>query len=190
MENKFKDILKKVPVPNAIQNAIKPITADQGGIKNAKKELEEKKSEKSKTYGFIGMEVYDLVKAGKISIPQINSFITKMDELDTSIAELEEKVQAQKNKPAGKNICSCGYKLKPHDKFCPKCGEPVQSDKVVCTCGTVFDDDLGFCRSCGKSRADVLKEQEQLHMPVKECICGAKIMPGQFMCLECGRKVE
>lgn len=25
---------------------------------------------------------------------------------------------------------------------------------------------------------------------MKECICGAKVPVGQFMCLECGRKVE
>ena len=114
-----------------------------------------------------------------------------MDEINQSIEELEKQIKEQESKNKGKNVCSCGFKLKPQDRFCPNCGEVIQRDTIFCTCGAQMDNDSKFCRSCGKSLEDILAiQKESERPPVKECICGAMVPAGQFMCMECGRKVE
>lgn len=189
MDN-IKDLMKKVKVPESIQHMAPK--SDKGvNLKALKKELEEKMNEKLKIYGFIGMEVYDLAQEEKIDFPQIKNYIDKMDEINLSIEELEKQIKEQEAKNAGKNVCTCGYKLKPQDRFCPNCGEVVQRDEIICSCGAELEKDSKFCRSCGRSMEEILKLQEESKRPpMKECICGAMVPVGQFMCLECGRKVE
>lgn len=191
MDN-LKGLVKKVKIPNAIQHIALRGNAESGvNIKSLKKELEESMNEKAKIYGFLGMEVYDLVTEEKIELPQIKNYIEKMDELNRNISELEKKIKEQESKNVGKNVCSCGYKLKPQDRFCPNCGEVVPRSTVLCTCGTELEKDAKFCRTCGKRMEDILKSLEKEPEPaMKECICGAKVPVGQFMCLECGRKLE
>lgn len=190
MDN-LKGLMKKVKIPDNIHIAPKNASESGMNIKAMKKELEDKMNEKIKTYGFIGMEIYDLSTSGKIEIPQIKNYLEKMDELIQTIEELEQQIKEQEAKNAGKNVCSCGYKLKPQDRFCPNCGEVVQRDTVICTCGAELGKGVKFCNSCGKSMEDILKAlEEPRQLPMKECICGAKVPAGQFMCLECGRKIE
>lgn len=48
-----------------------------------------------------------------------------------------------------------------------------------------------FCRVCGKSVEELQKmSSDEPQKPMKKCICGAMVPGGQFMCFECGRKVE
>ena len=181
---------KKVKIADTIHFAQKSVSEKGVNLKAMRKELEEKMNEKVKIYGFIGMEVYDLSREGRIEVPQIKNYLDKMDEINLRIEELEKKIKEQETKNAGKNICSCGCKLKPQDRFCPNCGEVVQRDSLICTCGAELKKNTKFCSACGKKVEDILKDQEEAQMPMKECICGAKVPNGQFMCLECGRKVE
>lgn len=160
-------------------------------LKALKKDIEEKMNEKVKIYGFIGMETYDLIKENKVELPQLSGYIEKMEEIDSSIQQMEELLKQEELKNKGKNVCACGYKLKPQDRFCPNCGEAVQRDTVICSCGTEIKRDSKFCNTCGRSMEEILSKQEEIRRPaMKECICGAKVPYGQFMCLECGRKVE
>lgn len=184
-------MMKRVKASGAIHITAKASSEKPVNLKNLRKELEDKMSEKVKIYGFIGMEVYDLAKENKIDIPQIRNYLDKMDEISAEAEELEKKIAEQETKNMGKNVCSCGYKRKPQDRFCPNCGEEVPKDTVLCTCGTELDKNCKFCTFCGKKIEDILKEKNEPRQPVmKECICGAKVPEGQFMCLECGRKIE
>lgn len=188
----IKGLMKKVKLPEAIQNVRPAATEDGMNLKSLKKSLEEKMNEKAKIFGFIGMEVYDLSKEEKIEIEQIKSYLEKMDAINAEIEELEAKKEELEKKNVGKHVCSCGYKLKPNDRFCPNCGEVVEKDTVLCSCGTELSREAKFCATCGRRVEDIIKEQEVVKMApaMKECICGAKIPVGQFMCLECGRKIE
>ena len=160
-------------------------------LRALKKSIEEKMNEKVKIYGFIGMETYDLIKENKVEIPQLNGYIEKMEELDKSIQEMEDQIKQEELKNKGKNVCACGFRLKPQDKFCPNCGEAVLRDSVICTCGAEVKRDAKFCGSCGRSLEEILNTQNEApKLAMKECICGAKVPAGQFMCLECGRKIE
>lgn len=160
-------------------------------IKALKKDIEEKMNEKVKIYGFIGMETYDLIKKKEVKLPQLNSYIEKMDEIDKSIQEKEELIKREELKNKGKNVCVCGFKLKSHDRFCPNCGEAVLRDTIICSCGAEIKRESKFCNICGRGMEEIMSMQEEIRKPVmKECICGAKVPAGQFMCLECGRKVE
>lgn len=190
MDN-LKGIMKKVKIPETI-HAVPKSQAENGvNLKAIKKNLEEKMNEKVKIYGFIGMEVYDLSKEKRIEIAEIKTYIEKMDALDSEIQTLEKQKEELERKGAGKNICVCGYKLKPQDRFCPNCGEVVERNTVTCSCGNELPKDLKFCNVCGKRMEDIIGTQEVGRAPImKECICGAKIPQGQFMCLECGRKIE
>ncbi len=184
----LKDFMKNVKMPDI---APKTSSNKQVNLKTLKKELEERMNEKAKIYGFIGMEVYDLSKEGKIEVPQISSYLQKMDELNVMIEDMEKEIKEQEIRNQGKNICSCGYKLKAQDRFCPNCGEMVSRDTIICTCGAELSKNSKFCNVCGKKVEEIIEEQEKSRqVPMKECICGAKIPAGQFMCLECGRKVE
>lgn len=185
----IKGLVKKV-IPDSAHMV--PKSESAVNLKALKKTADEKRSEQAKIYGFIGMEVYDLVKEKKIEIPQIQNYFKQMDALSQEILDLEEKIKEQEIRNLGKNVCACGYKLKADDRFCPNCGEPVPGI-VVCSCGLCLDKDTKFCSSCGKKMEDILKEQEtqrQSQVPMRECVCGAKIPAGQFMCFECGRKIE
>ena len=185
-------LMKKVKIPEKIIPVSKVQTETGLNLKTVKKNLEERMNEKAKIYGFIGMEVYDLSKENEIEIVQIKTYLDKMDALNSEIEELEKQKEELEKKSTGKNICSCGYKLKPQDRFCPNCGEVVARDTLICTCGAELAKDAKFCSVCGKRAEDILQEQETAKEPPKtrECICGAKVPEGQFMCMECGRKLE
>lgn len=187
----IKGIMQKVKMPESM-HAIPKYQAETGNnLKAVKKNLEDKINEKIKIYGFIGMEVYDLAKANKIEIVEINSYIEKMDAIDVEIQVLEKQKAELERKGTGKNICVCGYKLKPEDKFCPNCGEVVERDTITCLCGKELSKEQKFCSSCGRRIEDIINAQEPVKtVTMKECICGAKVPQGQFMCLECGRKIE
>lgn len=187
----FKGLMKKVKMPENLHMASKSVTEKGVNLKTMKKELEERMNEKAKIYGFIGMEIYDLSKNNKIEIPQIKSYLDKMDELNKVTEELENQIKEEKMKNMGKDICVCGYKLKAQDRFCPNCGEVVPRDTIICTCGTELDKNTKFCNTCGKKVEELLEEKDEpKQAEMKECICGAKVPVGQFMCLECGRKIE
>ena len=185
-------LMKKVKIPEKIIPASKVQTEDGLNLKAVKKNLEERMNEKAKIYGFIGMEVYDLSKEKKIEIVQIKAYLDKMDALNSEIEGLEKQKEELEKKSAGKNICSCGYKLKPQDRFCPNCGEGIARDTLICSCGAELAKDVKFCNVCGKRTEDILQEQAIMKTAPKmrECICGAKVPEGQFMCMECGRKLE
>ena len=125
MDN-IKGFMKMVKVPEGIHGGAKTKTEGGTNLKTVKKTLEEKMNEKVKIYGFIGMEVYDLSKEKRIEIAEIKTYLDKMDVLNGEIEELEKQKEELERKTAKKNICSCGYKLKPQDRFCPNCGEVVE----------------------------------------------------------------
>jgi len=187
----IKGLMKKVKISENIPVVSKFQVEDGTNLKAVQKNLEDKMNEKVKIYGFIGMEVYDLTKENKIEIAQIKTYIDTMDALNAEVAELEKQKEELERKTAKKNICICGYKLKPQDRFCPNCGEVIAKDTILCTCGTELPKDAKFCNVCGKRIEDIMNSQESgKETAMKECICGAKVPVGQFMCLECGRKIE
>lgn len=156
-----------------------------------KKSLEEKNREKSKIYGYLGMEAYDLYKAQKLSIPELDVYFEKLTALEKELAEIEEKMAQAAN--SGKSVCSCGYVMSSQMEFCPKCGKPAESGMITCKCGKQVKRDMSFCPHCGnKLKGETAQKEEtvQNEGKMRECICGAKIPEGQFMCMECGRKVE
>lgn len=184
-----------VKVPEGIHTATKAQAEGGSNLKAVKKTLEDRMNEKVKIYGFIGMEIYDLSKENRIEIAEIKTYLDKMDALNVEIEELEKQKEELERKTAKKNICSCGYKLKPQDRFCPNCGEVVERDVIICTCGAELSKTAKFCGTCGKPIEEIVSTQQsaqtvQAAPAMKECICGAKVPVGQFMCLECGRKVE
>ncbi|MBD5507533.1 MAG: zinc ribbon domain-containing protein [Lachnospiraceae bacterium] len=184
-------LMEKVKIPESIPRLPKQQSENGGNLKTVRKSLEEKMNEKVKIYGFIGMEVYDLSKENRIEIAEIKTYLDKMDVLNGEIEELEKQKEELERKNVKKNICVCGYKLKPQDRFCPNCGEVIERDTVICTCGAELEKTAKFCGVCGKSVEDIINSQQTAHAPaVKECICGAKVPVGQFMCMECGRKIE
>jgi hypothetical protein len=155
-----------------------------------KKSLEEKISEKSKIYGFIGMETYDLYKAGKIAHPELDIYFEKMKELEQEIANIQTELDKAKNPANGTTRCSCGNVLTPGTKFCPQCGKVVESDTITCKCGQLIKRDMMFCPYCGQKVSELLNTSNGGNIaPGKQCICGAIIPAGQSMCMECGRMV-
>lgn len=186
MDN-LKGLMRKVKIADTSENI-----ANKGqSIKTINKTLEGKMNDKAKIYGFIGMEVYDLSKENKVEIVQIKNYLDQLDALSKEIEELEKQKEELQVKNAGKNICTCGYKLKPQDRFCPNCGEVISKAVTVCVCGAKIDKNMKFCRACGKSIEEIQKALEPVQPKMmRECICGAKIPEGQFMCFECGRKIE
>ena len=187
--DKFKNIVKSVP--DKIQNVVKPMPGGGTAVKSLKSELDEKRNEKIKTFGFIGMEVYDLAMAGRVDIPQIKGYIDKMVEIDTAIKELEAKIISAEQSIGNGNICSCGYRLRAEDKFCQNCGAIVVSNNILCNCGALLRSDAKFCQSCGARVEDLSVNNEPFATVImKECLCGATVSADQFMCMECGRRLD
>ncbi len=174
------------------------------GGQGLKKSLEEKQQEKNRIFSYIGMEVYDLCREGKLSVPQIDIYFEKMQALEQEIADLEAKLNGTKQKIQFGSRCACGCHLKPGAKFCPQCGAPVAAEAQVCACGSKIEKGVRFCQNCGKkapepgSRLAVeetgqppWQQQPEMDAPAgqRECICGAVVLAGQTMCMECGRIV-
>lgn len=159
-------------------------------IQNIKKSLEEKNQDRAKMFGYIGMETYDLYKQGKVSVPELESYFENMEALEKEIEELENQKAELEAQNSRVLACSCGATLSAKDKFCSKCGKPVEQKNNICECGRKIEEGMAFCPNCGKSIAGAQREITQEVIIFKECICGAKVPEGQFMCMECGRKIE
>ena len=186
MDN-LKNLIKKVKVPDAFG-----ASNEKGmNLKAVSKALEEKMNEKAKVFGFIGMEVYDrLSKEHKLEITQIKNYLDKIDLLNQEIQVLENQKEKLEIKNTGKNICTCGYKLKSQDRFCPNCGEVISKMPAVCACGAKLQKGTRFCGSCGRNVEEPQASEPDQEKPAKQCICGAMVPDGQIMCFECGRKIE
>ncbi len=166
--------------------------------------IEEKMNAKSKLYGYIGMEVYDLHMAGKLDMPELAGYFEKLQVLDNEVRELQAQKQAVELQAGNRTTCICGAVLTQMDKFCPHCGARVNNGMVTCTCGNQVEKNARFCNVCGRD----MQQNPVMMQPnvppqamnnaavnvapkaMKQCICGAQVPEGQFMCMECGRKIE
>lgn len=153
--------------------------------------------EKQKYFGYLGMAVYDLHREQGVEFKEFSMDLEKLEEFDKEIRELNQMIEEKELERTrlGKNVCvNCGAKLDGKARFCGKCGTAVKGDSLVCRCGeTVLRTDK-FCPGCGTSVGELLEEEKKASLPAKEtefrsCICGARVEPGQFMCMECGRKL-
>lgn len=197
-------IFDKIKVPNA------------NSSKGIKKAIEEKNQEKLELYKYIGMEIYDLWKMGKIHVQDLEVYFTKVESLEQEIHEIEAEIQRVEMLKKGIRVCVCGAQITQQDRFCPQCGKPVETGIVYCSCGQQLESSMQFCPCCGSPVKSMGEAQPGAGKPVKnmdgaspgavdsdsgnaeeatqvkykECICGAKVPQGQFMCMECGRKIE
>ena len=153
--------------------------------------------EKQKYFGYLGMAVYEMHKEQGLEFKEFSMDLEKLAEFDKEITDLNQQIEAKEQEriQSVKNVCvNCGAKLEGKARFCAKCGTPVKSDSIICHCGeTVMRTDK-FCPGCGTSVEDLLEEEKRAVLltneaETKTCICGAKVEAGQFMCMECGRKL-
>lgn len=167
--------------------------------KSIEKAIEEKLNSKSKLYGYIGMEVYDLHEAGKLDREELQGYFDKLKVIDDEVRELQSQKQAMDLQAGKASVCICGAKVTASDKFCRNCGEPVNNGMVTCACGNQVAKGVRFCNVCGRNMQQESQQGPVMMQPnvpptaavhMKQCICGAQVPEGQFMCMECGRKVE
>lgn len=167
--------------------------ANYSSARNIKKNIEDKKQEINQLYGFIGMELYDMYKADKIRVPELNVHFEKVDMLEKTITEMEVEKQRLELQSKGNSICSCGGVISANNRFCPQCGKPVEIGGAICDCGNELKPDMLFCPQCGKNVKEQLEKTNvntSGNVTYIECICGANVPEGQSMCMECGRKIE
>lgn len=170
---------------------------DKAALKALKQRKASLIQEKQKYFGYLGMAVYDLHKEQGLELKEFSMDLEKLAEFDREIAEINQQIEAKELEQAqpGKNVCvNCGTKLDGKARFCAKCGTPVQSGFITCRCGENISRTDKFCPVCGTSVEELLEEEKKAALPpneaeAKTCICGAKVEPGQFMCMECGRKL-
>lgn len=168
-----------------------------GPAKNLTKQIEGKMEEKSRLYGYIGMEVWDLYENGKVEpVPELAGYFEKMNTINEEIQELNAKKQAYELQTTNKVTCVCGFTVTAENKFCPRCGAPIDNGMITCTCGRQVSKDMQFCGFCGNNVQNMLETGNPVMMQpnvppraMKQCICGAQVPEGQFMCMECGRKI-
>lgn len=164
------------------------------------KAIEEKLTRKSQLFGYIGMEVYDLHEAGKLDREELQEYFDKLKAIDDEVKELQAQKQALELQSGKMTTCICGAQVTMADKFCPRCGAPVNNGMMTCACGNQVPQGMRFCNVCGRdlqqSSANAMMQPNvpptaaPAAVPMKQCICGAQVPEGQFMCMECGRKVE
>lgn len=197
-KNIFGKVMETVKIPNVV--------TINTSINSIKKEIEEKVKEKNQLYSFIGMEVYDQCLEKKLEIAGIDVYLEKMQALDSDIQELEARKQSMELQQKGSTVCQCGCVLNANQSFCPNCGREVDNGKLICVCGNEVSKTEKFCSKCGASVEQLLQQTETAMQTAvagfgiagsnaaqasfKTCICGAKVPEGQFMCMECGRKVD
>lgn len=166
-------------------------------IQNLKKNLEEKKNEKSKIYTYIGMEVYDFYRQNKFRMDELNVYFDKLIELDKEIDNAESELE-QLNSTSKSIKCSCGNVISDGMKFCAKCGRPIEVDEFPCKCGRMLKKGMKFCTECGQNVNELMEEQmrlkenksKEMGVKIEKCICGAQIVSGQPICMTCGRRVS
>lgn len=107
----------------------------------------------------------------------------------------------------GKMLCICGTEVSKSEKFCPHCGtdlQQLQQGNPVPSQTGMAQPQMGMAQPCfGMAQANGMQPnvimpqggqppmmRSGMQQPAKTCICGAKVPEGQFMCMECGRKIE
>lgn len=114
------------------------------------------------------IKIGDLVLESGLPVPEgtdIPVFIDTIHGLKSKIDDTAAKIQAIKNI----NTCKqCGADVPRGEKFCGKCGNPMQTTEVISEaaeviseaaaastqcpdCGTEIPDGSSFCSNCGKS---------------------------------------
>lgn len=188
---------------DTISQNFSSFSANQG----LKKNLDEKLNEKTKIYNYIGMETYDLYKAGKLTHPELDIYFEKMNALEQEIANIQMEIDKAKMSVNGSLKCTCGNMLSPGAQFCSKCGKAVETNLITCSCGRQAKRDAVFCSYCGQKISELPAATNNREYPEisggavpvkmqagqirgKECICGAIIPVGQSMCMECGRRIS
>lgn len=149
--------------------------------KNVKKAMEEK----SKLFGYIGMDVWDMKKEGKINMPELEPYFEKLSLLEQEIQE--QKVEKQKK---GEVVCVCGRKLEKGMKFCSYCGTPVGNEEEQGARERADENRSAPASNFWRGTSDFQTNGEARFKSARECICGARIPEGQFMCMECGRRLD
>ena len=168
---------------NKVKDGVSGVVSKTGIIDMDKQKAKPLFAKKVKMFEFIGMEVYDLYLAGKVSIHEIEPFCQQIDLLNAELAKLEK----QEAKAPGGIICGCGTSLSADAKFCHSCGTKVEElSSRICVCGSSLSEESKFCQSCGRSVADIGTPQEAEKV---ECVCGAVVDADSAMCMECGRRV-
>lgn len=193
---------------NNLWEKAKSITKNTGSTiaqnnqeRSIEKTIEEKLNNKSKLYGYIGMEVYDLHEAGKLDREELQGYFDKLKAIDDEVKELQAQKQAMELQAGKASVCICGARVTASDKFCRYCGTPVNNGMITCACGNQVAQGVRFCNVCGRNMQQESQQGPVMMQPnvppaaptpvsMKQCICGAQVPDGQFMCLECGRKVE
>lgn len=138
-----------------------------------KKALDGKYKERMKIFTYMGMEVFELYKQQKIVIPGMEMHFQKMQQIEKEIADLEKQKQKMEQDKKG-IVCICGKTVKRDMLFCPKCGKSVLELQ-----GKAAPAQTG----AASQGSGVAAPQQQY----RECICGAQVLAGQKMCMECGR---
>lgn len=156
-------------------------------IGEAKTQRKNLLQEKNDLLSSLGWQTYKLHQEGKLEThEELEYDLSQLSEIDCKLDELKEIIEKQEKMKRPKNICECGTKLSKNDQFCPNCGKRAK-DVIICKCGKELAPDTKFCNFCG---TDVSTLPQNGNEEEKTCICGATIMAGQIMCMECGRSAE
>lgn len=185
-------------VGEIVSGTVSGIIKDGTGKKNAasgkkslnaiKTELTELLKEKSKMFGVIGREAYDLYQDGNINMATLDGYFKKVAELDFNIEALRKEMEIVEKQNQIKRTCDCGNKLDKNDKFCPDCGAKIDDGSFICSCGNIQKNSEKFCNVCGENIQDQLKiAAPTVESRSRLCVCGAMISAEHDFCGECGR---
>ncbi|MDD3308071.1 MAG: zinc ribbon domain-containing protein [Acetobacterium sp.] len=185
-------------VGEMVGETVSGIIKDGVGKKNAasgkkslnaiKNELTELLKEKSKMFGVLGREAYDLYQDGNMNMGTLEGYFKKVAELDVNIESLRKEKELVEKQNQIKRTCDCGKKLDKNDKFCPDCGAKIDDGTLICSCGNIQKNSEKFCNICGENIQDQLKiAAPAVQSDGRLCVCGAIISVEQDFCGECGR---
>lgn len=100
------------------------------------------------------------------------------------------KEENNKAIPQGPVCASCGEEIVLGQKFCMKCGAPIEYKNICMHCGAQLKEGQKFCHKCGNSvntSAEREEKKEKETDPNACKNCGTKLKEDQKFCHKCGK---
>ena len=166
-----------------------PKTNTKVSISSLNNQTKELLTKKQQLLCYLGLKVYNLYKEGVMESDRLQNDYKELEEIDNELDELNKMIEQIETEKRSKNICECGARFSKKDQFCPGCGKKIKN-VIICKCGTVLSPGTKFCNNCGTNVSELGQTFDETANGQKTCICGAQIIAGQIMCMECGRMVE
>jgi hypothetical protein len=127
-------------------------------VTRLRNELEQVQQERVEIVRGLGEQVYQQMRAGRLSAEALTAAFEQIQELDQRTSLLRQQIAALEAPAPGQGICpACGNANAVGDRFCVACGSGIEAQPAALprckACGAEVKPQARFCVGCGAPAA-------------------------------------